>query len=72
MQARITDAEMPRQFVEHRQITLTVPVAALMMLRVYILHSPVLQQLIDYPQVLGIDSAATDSTSGNSHQKHEP
>lgn len=31
----------------------------------------VLQQLIDYPQVLGIDGAPQDSTSGNSHQKKE-
>jgi len=31
----------------------------------------VLQQLIDYPQVLGIDGTPQDSTSGNSHQKKE-
>ena len=29
----------------------------------------VLQQLIDYPQVLGIDQASQDSTSGGSHKK---
>jgi hypothetical protein len=31
----------------------------------------VLQQLIDYPQVLGIDGTPQGSTSGNSHQKKE-
>ena len=31
----------------------------------------VLQQLIDYPQVLGIDGTPQDSTSGNSQQKKE-